>query len=354
MTTGLGSLLIVDDHAGNREALAQRFRELGYAVEAAADGGQALDRIRTGRFDLVLLDIVMPGADGFAVLGAVRRTLPPTALPVIMATADDSSEDIVRALESGANDYVTKPYDFPVLLARVRTQLALKRSSELRAELEQDLARRNAELEEANRRLAAAYRHLKENLDAAARVQESLLPQALPDTPGARYAWAFRPCEQLAGDTLNVHPLGREHVGLYLLDVSGHGVTAALLSVTLSRILSPALGPASVCVRGGEDASECVPVPPAEVAARLHRRFPWDQITGQYFTILYGVLSLGTGEFRYVSAGHPGPVWLPRGGAPQALPAAGYPIGVGEADYAERSVRLGPGDRLYLFSDGLT
>jgi sigma-B regulation protein RsbU (phosphoserine phosphatase) len=119
-------------------------------------------------------------------------------------------------------------------------------------------------------------------------------------------------------------------------------------------VLSPSSAPSAVLTRGGPGAPQPRPVPPAEVAVRLHRHFPWDPTTGQYFTILYGVLNVHTGDFRYASAGHPGPVWLPRGGAPTVLDAAGFPIGVGEPDYRERQIVLGPGDRLYVYSDGVT
>jgi sigma-B regulation protein RsbU (phosphoserine phosphatase) len=190
-----------------------------------------------------------------------------------MVTAHDRSDDIVHALDLGANDYVVKPYDFPVILARARTQLALKRVVEQKTELERSLGQRNQELAVANGRLSAAYQRMKRDLLAAARVQEALLPR-VPPLPGARFAWGFEPCEELAGDTLNVVSLGRRHVGLYLLDVSGHGVAAALLSVMLSQVMAPAGDEASVLVRRPADGGPDQPVPPAEVAAHLNRRFP--------------------------------------------------------------------------------
>jgi sigma-B regulation protein RsbU (phosphoserine phosphatase) len=353
MKTESGSLLIVDDNLASREMLSRSFRERGYEVMVAWDGNQALDLLRGGRFDLILLDINMPGASGFAVLQAVRAVYPVTALPVIMVTAHDRSDDIVHALDLGANDYVVKPYDFPVILARARTQLALKRTVEQKTELERHLAQRNEELAVANRRLGAAYQRMKRDLRAAARIQEALLPKAPPALPGARFAWGFEPCEELAGDTFNVVPLGREHVGLYLLDVSGHGVAAALLSVTLSQLLSPAGDESSILVHCSPDGPGEQPVPPAEVAAHLNRRFPWNPETEQYFTLSYGLLDHTTGEFRHVSAGHPGPLYLPPGGPPTFLESASLPVGIGDGDYRERTVRLEPGSRLYLYSDGI-
>ena len=93
--------------------------------------------------------------------------------------------------------------------------------------------------------------------------------------------------------------------------------------------------------------------PPAEVADRLNQLFPYDTTTEQFTTMVYGVLDTSTGEFRYVSAGHPGPVYLPAGAGPVILESSGSPIGLAEDAYGERSVRLAAGDRLYLYSDGV-
>ena len=171
--------------------------------------------------------------------------------------------------------------------------------------------------------------------------------------PGADFAWVYRPCDELAGDGLNVVPLGEGKVGLYILDVSGHGVASALLSVSLSRLLSPPTDPSSILTRGGGVPGRLGATPPAEVAARLNQLFPFDTATEQFATMVYGILDAATGEFRYVSAGHPGPVHLPSGADPVILEGRGSPIGLADDAYEERSIRLGVGDRLYLYSDGV-
>lgn len=122
-----GSLLIVDDEEPVRDALSRRLERRGYRVTTCSDGHRALDLIREGHFDLVLLGIMMPGFDGFQVLEALCATHHAAELPVITVTAKHESGDIVRALELGANDFVSKPIDFPVVLARIQTQLALRR-----------------------------------------------------------------------------------------------------------------------------------------------------------------------------------------------------------------------------------
>ena len=350
---GQSCVLVVDDNEMNRDMLARRLQRKGYDVIIAHDGDRALELIRDQRFDLVLLDVMMPGLNGLEVLKILREAHTATDLPIIMATARGESEDIVKALALGANDYVTKPLDFPVVLARVQTHLALKRAAEQVKQLERILAERNRELEQTNARLEKVNGRMSRDLKAAAKIQETFLPREALRVPGLAFAWIYRPCDELAGDGLNIIPLGGGRVGLYILDVSGHGVASALLSVTLSRVLSPPPDRSSILVRDGNAPDRPEITPPAEVADRLNRLFPFDLVTEQFSTMLYGVLDAVTGEFRYVSAAHPGPVHLPAGSGPVILESQGFPIGLAEDAYEERSVRLAAGDRLYLYSDGV-
>src|SRR5438093_1009517 len=207
----MARILLIEDNEMNRDILSRRLARRGYQVEVAPDARTALQLLAGSAFDLVLLDVMMPEVDGFQVLGELRRTRSLAELPVIMATARDRSEDVVRALELGANDYVTKPLDFAVVHARVRTQLELQR---------------------ARRALERANLRMRRDLEAGARIQRALIPQAAPALPGVAVAWAFEPCAELGGDIFDVFEFGDGWLGLYLLDVSGHGVPAALTSVT--------------------------------------------------------------------------------------------------------------------------
>jgi len=136
-------ILVVDDNELNRDLLTRRLARKGFATDEAADGFKALEWLANHHCDLVLLDIMMPGMSGIEVLEKVRETRDGTELPIIMATAKDTREDIVGALSLGANDYVTKPLDFPVVLARVNAQLGMKRANDRVRQLVKEVERRN-------------------------------------------------------------------------------------------------------------------------------------------------------------------------------------------------------------------
>jgi phosphoserine phosphatase RsbU/P len=217
--------------------------------------------------------------------------------------------------------------------------------------------RRDAEsaLHAAKAQLEAVNENIRFDLETAARIQRALLPMSLPQPPGYRFAWHFLPSAQLAGDTLNVLWLSHDEVALYVADVSGHGVSAALLSVTLSRWLSTTPGQLSLLAVDSTSPTGYRVSSPAEVAERLNLQFPFDPRTGQYFTLIYGILTLSRREFQYVSAGHPPLVFLPLGREARALSTEGFPVGIVRSPgYEEHAVQLSPGDRLMLLTDGLT
>jgi sigma-B regulation protein RsbU (phosphoserine phosphatase) len=206
-------------------------------------------------------------------------------------------------------------------------------------------ARREAE--DGLRRAKAALDH---DLKLAARVQQALLPPAVLQIGGLRIARTMRPCTDLAGDAVGVVGLPHGHVGLYMLDVSGHGVGAALLSFTLNHMLSPTAEGALLIEDMGQGLGV---VAPSRVAERLNRQFPMDR-TRQYFTLVYGVFDPADGRFSYVMAGHPAPIVQPRTGSAAPLQGRGLPIGMIEhATFEDEAVTLQSGDRLYFYTDGV-
>lgn len=203
-------------------------------------------------------------------------------------------------------------------------------------------------LREANHQLELANRHMKSNLEAAARIQRSLLPEKEQRFEGISFSWAVKPCDELGGDTLNVVRLDNDRFAVYTVDVSGHGVRSSLLSTTLSHWFTRVMaGPANQAP--GTFSFSCV-----EVAEELNRQFQMDEENAQYFTMCFGIIDLKSREFRYVTAGNPPLVVARANGTMEVLEIEGFPVGlVAEACYAENVINLAVGDRVFLYTDGV-
>jgi sigma-B regulation protein RsbU (phosphoserine phosphatase) len=214
-------------------------------------------------------------------------------------------------------------------------------------EYEDRLRRARDRAQATSRELTEKQRRLDEDLQAAAGIQAALLPQRPPRTPAVEMAWRFVPSQHIGGDLFDAFALGEDHLACYLLDVSGHGAPAALVTVSLHQTLDPAGG---LVARRGAGGPE--PIPPTEVLAALEREYPLERFD-KFFTIAYLLLDQGTGELVYSSAGHPPPLLLRNGGGLEPLGAGGPLIGVQAGGFEEGRVRLGPGDLVLVYTDGL-
>ncbi|NLW84586.1 MAG: SpoIIE family protein phosphatase [Phycisphaerae bacterium] len=217
--------------------------------------------------------------------------------------------------------------------------------------------RREAEdsLRHTNERLAAANTEMKRAFDYAARIQQSLLPARPLHTERCQVLSKLIACEELAGDTLNYFVLDEHCVGFYLLDVVGHGVPAAMLSVTINHLLSPRSGKSCLFESAGPQQTAVRVLSPAQVGRMLNEMFSDNIGSGLFFTIFYGVWNASTEKLTYVSAGHPPSVLLRADGEVQLLDGTGFPVGVTQQpDYQDHTLTFGTGDRLFVYSDGLT
>jgi len=329
-------ILVVDDAPLNRKLLSAILDREECEVLEAEGGARAIELARTRAPDLVLLDIMMPGMDGYEVCEALQADDLTRSIPIIFLSALSETADKVRGLELGAVDYVTKPFDRGEVLARVRSQVRIQRLS--------------ASLREANRELRAASKELQADLAAAADIQGALIPRTRPEREAFDMAWRYVPCTSIGGDVFNLVQLDEHHVGVYMIDVSGHGVPAAMVTVSVSQTLTPQGG---VLVAPGEDGEAPTIRSPAEVMRMLDEEYPMERFD-KYFTMFYLVLDTRTGELRYCNAAHPAPTLRRADGRLEYLSEGGTIIGMGGVmPFDEGRVTLAPGDRLFVFTDGI-
>lgn len=199
------------------------------------------------------------------------------------------------------------------------------------------------ELEKQKIELQQKQHLLDLDLKAAAGIQKSLLPESSPRIPNIQVAWKFEPCERIGGDIFNIHPLDEKHIGFYMLDVCGHGVSAALISVAVSQFLQ------NIRIL----ADEAGLVPPENVLNSINRAFPFERFDS-YFTIIYMTIDLLDGTLSYSCAGHPPPVLLRKNRTIEVLSQHGPIIGLSRgAPFGQDRRQLQRGDRVILYTDGI-
>lgn len=321
----LGYILVVDDNAENCETLSRRLVRHGHTVAVANNGSDALVRLRQEVFDLVLLDILMPGVDGYAVLREIKADPELRHIPVIMISALDEIESVVHCIESGAEDYLSKPFNPTLLRARIGASLEKKA-------LRDDEQRHLHMIEETQKRL-------QHELDEAARYVRSIIPA--PITAPIHIDWRYTPSTELGGDAFGYHAIDEDHFAIYLLDVCGHGVGASLLSVTAMNVIRSAS-------LADTDFRE-----PSQVLSALNEAFPMERQNNMYFTIWYGVYHIKNRSLKHASGGHP-PALLVEAGDVRDIRAPGLLIGAMEgAVFHSDTLTVTEGSKLLVFSDGV-
>jgi serine phosphatase RsbU (regulator of sigma subunit) len=316
------NILVVDDTPANLRLLSQMLSERGYGVRAVTSGSRALESVLVTQPNLILLDIRMPEMNGYEVCERLKQDRRTKDIPIIFISALNEIEDKVRGFNVGGVDYITKPFHFEEVLARVETHLALRRLQR--------------QLEDANRKF-------EEELALAGSLQASFFPSEPPHIPGWQLSVTLKPARETSGDFYDVYKLPNGQLAILVADVVDKGAAAALymaLSWTLIRTYAHEY-----------------PDQPELVLSSANSRIISDTDASRFVSVFLGVLDPITGSFLYCNAGHNPPVLFSQGGEqnPTRLSKTGLILGILENEiWKQGSVVLKPGDVLVHYTDGVT
>ncbi len=345
-TQAIRQVLIVDDSRAQRMLVEAGLRDRGFAVHHAASGDEALKICAHHHIDLVLSDWMMPGMTGIEFCRELRAQPSERYIYFILLTSKTDKGAVAEGLDVGADDFLAKPVDAGELRARIR-------AGERLVAMERALRGNNLLLTRTLDKLQALYESLDRDLVEARNLQQSLLRERHHRYAEGRISLILRPSGPVGGDMVGFFDIGPGVTGLYAFDVSGHGVTSALLTARLSGLLSGASKDHNIAISTGPDGP--TGRPPAEVAAAMNRLMLSEIQTERYVTLAYAEIDRGSGRIRMVQAGHPHPLVQHADGRVTFLGDGGLPVGLLEgADYSGFQTVLRPGERLLLVSDGIT
>jgi phosphoserine phosphatase RsbU/P len=320
MTEALGGcLLIIDDNEFDRLVLGHYVEILGHTVTYAENGRQALDKLQEKMFEMILLDIDMPEMNGYQVLDFILINKKLQNIPVIVTSAIEGIDSIVKCIEMGAEDYLIKPVNQVLLKARIGACLEKKR---LRDQQSQTLTR------------------LEHEMEIARQTQIGILPEFFPKQNGYDFGALMKPAAFVGGDFYDFFPLGDAKLGVVIGDVCGKGLPAALfMSLTYGLIRAEANHTNY----------------PTETLLKVNRHLLRMNTTNIFVTLIYGILDYDTGSFNYARAGHQTPVIFSSQNPSSFIrDQPGQPLGILEEPILdEQSIIIPEGGMTILYSDGL-
>lgn len=315
-----GCLLLVDDDKVNRLLMGYYLTQQGHRVTYAENGRQALDILRTQPVEMMLLDIEMPEMNGYQVLEQVIADPRLRDIPVIVTSGLEEIESVVKCIEMGAEDYLTKPVNQVLLRARINASLEKKRLRDQQTSL---------------------LLRLERELEIARQTQQSILPDHLPEREGYDFGALMIPARVVGGDFYEFISLDHEHLGVVIGDVSDKGLPAALfMALTYSLVNVEALHTGS----------------PVETLLNVNQHLLTMNASGMFVTLVYGILNFSSGQFHYARAGHLLPVVIDPDGQTEKIPVKlGQPLGLFEDMVLdEQRITIPAGGMILMYSDGLS
>ncbi|MFT4014608.1 MAG: SpoIIE family protein phosphatase [Paracoccus sp. (in: a-proteobacteria)] len=338
-------MLLVDESRAQRRTLAVQLVRAGYDVLEAETPEEAMRICAQRRPDIVISDWKTPGERGLDFCRRFREMRADQYGYFILLTSREDKKEVAEGLRAGADEFLTKPVSGAELLARLSAGERILR-------MEESLRRANDQLKATLAQLRETQAAIDHDLREAQRLQQGLVRERNGQFGHFELSLLMRPAGHIGGDLVGFFQINARQVGLFALDVSGHGITAALLSARLAALLSSGAD-TNIAMRA-TSSGQSEARPPSEVLRQLNSLMLDELRTDNYLTMVYADLDVVSGRMRLVQAGHPHPVLQHADGTITRIGRGGMPVGVfADAEFEEVELRLGRGERLFILSDGL-
>ncbi|MFN4057048.1 MAG: SpoIIE family protein phosphatase [Roseinatronobacter sp.] len=345
---GQKNALIVDDSRAQRMVFTRQLQVLGYQTTEAGSGEEALALCERAHFDLILSDWMMPGMSGLDFCRNLRASASKRYSYFILMTSKNDKEAVAEGLDVGADDFLSKPVAALELRARIN-------AGERLLSMERALRARNDDLRETMRELQRVHDALDRDLQQARKLQHSLIRDRHRDLGSCQVSFLLQSSGHVGGDLVGAFQISETRLGVYSIDVSGHGVAAAMLCARVGALFAEGAEGQNIAFNRDSRLGEDLVHSPDQVAMRLNDLLLRELDTDTYLTLCYADVDLSSGHVTLVQAGHPHPLVQRRDGRVDYLGDGGLPVGlVPNASYVSFKTRLEPGDRLLLYSDGIT